>query len=149
MISKSGSALLFILLLTMIICTYFINRIRSMSYLLDIACKREQFEEQYYATQALLTVGIVYVSKIDRKKSAQSLIIETDQWLSDNKNCHGKIKINRKESSFYIESLLIKNNKVVCSLSCVLSKDKKNQLFEGKNRERFIISNFQQRFSAV
>lgn len=149
MIAKRGSAVLFILLFTMIISISLLNRIRSASYMLDIARKREQFEEKYYITQTLLTIGVAYATTVDIKEKITQFSIPVDHYLSADNNCFGKVQINKNNTTFFIKSFLMEKKKAICALSCTVSVDRNSQSLDGRKGKRFVVSNFQQLFSAV
>ena len=149
-----GSSILLVLLLTMVLGISLMNNMRSTIYMLDIARKREQFEEQYYAAQGLLNFGITYAIKQNIKQSSDPFVINIDQWPPYNENNYqGKLKITKIKTktglALHLESLLVQNEISVCILSCRLSKQKNNILFNGREEEWFVISNFQHGFFSV
>jgi len=147
----SGSSILLVLLLTMVLGISLMNSMRNAVYMLDIARKREQYEQHYYETEGLLNLGIVCVIKqnMNQNNDLREIIIE--QWPPCSRNnCQGKLKITKTNPTNYaIESFLIKNDAAVCILSCILSKQKRSMQIDGREKEWFVISNFQHTFSAV
>jgi len=145
--SVSGSSILLIFLLTMVLGISMINIMRSTTYMLDIAHKREQYEQQYYATEGLLNYGIACAIKQDTKKGTDSMMIDAGAWPPQNQNnYHGRLKIAQTDSVMHIQSFLMKNDIPICMLSCKLTKQKDSILLDSIEKERFVISNFQQTF---
>jgi len=145
-----GSSILLVLLLTMVLSISLMNSMRTAIYMLDIARKREQFEEQYYAAQGLLNFGITYAIRQNIKQSNDPFVINIDQWPPYNQNNYqGRLKITKTGPAFHLESLLVQNEVPVCILSCRLSKQENNTLFNGREKEWFVISNFQHSFFSV
>jgi len=145
--SVSGSSILLIFLLTTVLGISIMNIMRSTTYILDIARKREQYEQQYYATEGLLNYGIACAIKQDTKQSVDPIIIYVGAWPPQNKNnYHGKLKIEQTDSVMHIKSFLMKNNIPICMLSCKLTKQKDNILLDSIKKEQFVISNFQHTF---
>ncbi len=147
-----GSSILLVLLLTMVLGISLMNSMRSAIYMLDIARKREQYQEQYHATQGLLNFGITYAIRQNIKQNNDPFVINIGQWPPCNKNNYqGRLKITKTKTdpALHLESLLVQNEVPVCILSCRLSKQKNNLLFNGREKEWFVISNFQYSFSSV
>jgi len=145
--SVSGSSILLIFLLTMVLGISIINIMRSTTYMLDIAHKREQYEQQYYATEGLLNYGIACAIKQGTKQGTDPMIIDVGTWPPQNKNnYHGRLKIAQTNFVIHVQSFLMKNDIPICVLSCKLTKQKNNTLLDSIEKERFIISNFQHTF---
>lgn len=145
--SVSGSGILLVFLLTMALGISMINIMRSTTYMLDIAHKREKYEQQYYATEGLLNYGIACTINQDTKQGVDSEIIDVGPWPPKNKNnYHGRLKITQIDSILHIQSFLMKNNIPLCILSCELTKQKDNALLDSIEKEQFVISNFQHTF---
>ena len=145
--SVSGSSILLVFLLTMVLGVSIMNIIRSTTYMLDIARKREQYEQQYYATEGLLNYGIACTIKQDTKQDIDPMMIDVGSWPPQNKsNYHGRLKIMQTDSVIHIQSFLMKNDIPICMLSCKLIKQKNNTLLDSIEKEWSIISNFQQAF---
>ena len=145
-----GSSILLVLLLTMVLGISLMNSMRTTIYMLDIARKREQFEEQYHAAQGLLNFGITYAIRQNIKQSSDPFVINIDQWPPYNKNNYqGRLKITKTGPALHLESLLVQNEVPVCILSCRLSKQENSIPFNGREKEWFVISNFQHGFSSV
>jgi len=145
--SMPGSSILLIFLLTMALGISLMNIMRSTTYMLDIAHKREQYEQQYYAAEGLLNYGIACAIKQDTKEDIDSMMIDVGAWPPQNKNNYrGKLATTQTDSVIHIQSFLVKNDVPICVLSCKLTKQKDNALLDNIEKEWFIISNFQHTF---
>jgi len=145
--SVSGSSILLVFLLSMVLGISIMNIMRSTTYMLDIVHKREQYEQQYYATEGLLNYGIACAIKQATKQSINPIMIDLGAWPPQNKNnYHGRLKIAQIDSVMHIRSFLMKNDASVCVLSCKLTNQKDNALLDSIEKEWSVISNFQHTF---
>ena len=145
--SVPGSSILMVFLLTLVLGISIINIMRSTTYMLDIARKREQYEQQYYAAEGLLNYGIACTIKHNTKQSVNPMMIDMGVWPPQNKNnYHGRLEITQTDSVIHIKSFLMKNDIPICVLSCKLTKKKDNTLLDSAEKEGSVISNFQHTF---
>ncbi len=145
--SVPGSSILLIFLLTMVLGISIMNIMRSTTYMLDIAHKREQYDQQYYATEGLLNYGIACAIELDIKQDINPMVIDVGTWPPQSKNnYHGKLEITQTNAVIHIQSFLMKSDIPICVLSCKLTKQKNNVLLGSVEKEWFVISNFQHTF---
>ena len=145
--SVSGFSILVVFLLTMVLGISIMNIIRSTTYMLDIARKCEEHEQQYYATEGLLSYGIFYAIKQNATEGIDPTVIDIGVWPPQNKNnYYGRLKIAQKDSIVHIQSFLIKNNIPIYLLSCELTKQRGSALVNSIEKEWSVISNFQHVF---
>ena len=141
--NREGSLLVFIIILLSALTICVTGVWQSTVFSMRIAHKRQQYEQQYRATEGLLRYGIALCKNnetlFDSEANKQESTLQIPSWPSGDKQSHeGVLTIKTLQNQIVsLQAALVNKDKVVCQVSCLLKKEK---VHEGAgNQTRFII----------
>lgn len=129
-----GSVLVIVLLLLAFFTLWASTVWRETSSMIDVAHKKQQYEQQFRLTEALLEYGIAAAKIIYKKwcndfSSNHSATCVFDLWpplvqseSSKLDSYSGKITIMQHEKKITIQTQLFKKESIVCAVHAVLSE---------------------------
>ncbi len=158
---SKGSALLLVILITLILSLLTFGSWYKSSLFLDLVIQREKFYKNFYLTESLLNYGIK-TTKEDFEnyfevKALQKMPMVTDLSFlfekvnEDKNNLSAKLIINKVQKGEKVEPKLlltaklqeINAKKTLCELSCLLIKcEDKTDPKSYDEKTRFIVENF-------
>ena len=160
LIRKKGITVLLVMIITFIISLLSLGCWYKSSLLFDLVLQRESYYKNFYLTESILNYGIFFTknnfNRLLISKEQEKILTNLDvsfllKSFSDNfnNNCFldksAELLISKvqSEDEFLISAFLKnkKNNKIVFKLSCLLSKNKINNVYSYFVKN-FTIGNF-------